>query len=266
MPPRLALYLRFLTMHLKGQMQYKTSFFLSVAAQFLVSLTGWLGVYFMFSRFRSVEGFTLGQAMLCFGVMEFAFSSAQLFGRGFDAFPAMLSNGQFDRILVRPLNAVFQVLAMQMDFKRLGRLAQAAVVLALALPMSGVDWTGGRLLVLFLMVLGAAAVFFGLFLAYAALSFFTVEGLEFMNVLTDGGCQFGYYPYSIYGRRILYFLTFAVPLALAQYWPLLYLLDRVPPGAAAAWLGAAPLAGVAFLLPCGLLFRWGMSRHRSTGS
>ena len=47
-----------------------------------------------------------------------------------------------------------------------------------------------------------------------------------MNVLTDGGREFGTYPYSIYGDGILKFLTYVIPLALFQYYPLLYLLDK----------------------------------------
>ena len=36
----------------------------------------------------------------------------------------------------------------------------------------------------------------------------------------------GTYPYSIYGDGILKFLTYVIPLALFQYYPLLYLLGK----------------------------------------
>lgn len=47
-----------------------------------------------------------------------------------------------------------------------------------------------------------------------------------MHVLTDGGREFGTYPYSIYGDSILKFLAYIIPLALFQYYPLLYILGR----------------------------------------
>jgi ABC-2 type transport system permease protein len=37
-------------------MQYKLSFFLITAGQFLTAFSTFLGVYFMFSRFNVVEG------------------------------------------------------------------------------------------------------------------------------------------------------------------------------------------------------------------
>ena len=112
------------------------------------------------------------------------------------------------------------------------------------------------------MPLCGALVFGGLFVVYAALTFFTVEGLEVMNVFTDGGREFGSYPFSVYGGRVLKFLTCVVPLALFQYYPLLYLTGR----SSSVFCFFAPLLSLLFLVPCGLLWRLGVRRYKSTGS
>ena len=256
------LYIKFFAMHLKSQMQYKVSFFLSALGQFLVSFTAFLGIYFMFFRFNTVEGFAFEQTLLCFAVVLMAFSSAEMLGRGFDLFPRMLGNGEFDRALVRPRNIIFLVLAAKMDFTRLGRFVQALFVFCYAIPNSGVNWTPDKILTLCLMVFCGALIFFGLFLVYAAFSFFTIEGLEFMNIFTDGGREFGRYPFSIYGKNILRFLTFVIPLALFQYYPLLYLLGREK----SAVFMFTPVIGLLFLIPCYAFFRFGLRRYKSTGS
>ena len=256
------LYMKFFAMHLKSQMQYKTSFFLTALGQFLVSFTTLLGVYFMFSRFNIVEDFAFEQTLLCFAVVLMAFSMAEMLGRGFDLFPRMISNGEFDRALVRPRNVIFQVLAAKMDFTRFGRLIQTIAVFCYAIPTSGVIWTFDEILTLCLMVACGSLIFFGLFLIYAAFSFFTIEGLEFMNVFTDGGREFGRYPFSVYGKNVLMFLTFVIPLALFQYYPLLYLLDREQ----SAFFMVTPLIGLVFLLPCYGFFQLGLRRYKSTGS
>lgn len=256
------LYIKFFTMHLKSQMQYKISFFLTAFGQFLVSFTAFLGIYFMFSRFQSVNEFAFEQVLLCFAVILMAFSIAEMLGRGFDLFPRMLGNGEFDRALVRPRNVIFQVLASKMDFTRLGRLLQAILVLCYVIPRSGITWTWDKILTLCLMVSCGSLVFFGLFLIYAAFSFFTVEGLEFMNIFTDGGREFGRYPFSVYGKGILQFLTFVIPLALFQYYPLLYLLDREH----RILFMFTPLIGLLFIFPSYGFFRFGLRRYKSTGS
>ena len=105
-------------------------------------------------------------------------------------------------------------------------------------------------------------MFTGIFLIYAAVSFFTLEGLEFMNVLTDGAREYGKYPVSVYGKRVLQFTTFVVPYALIQYYPLLYLLGR---SENPLYIFLPLMAGV-FLLPCWLLWRLGVRHYKSTGS
>jgi ABC-2 type transport system permease protein len=258
----MGLYLKYFAINFKSQMQHKASFFMTMAGQFLTSFSALAGVYFMFLRFNTVEGFTFGQVLICFAAILMAFSTAEMFARGFDLFPQMLGNGQFDRALVRPRGVIFQVLGMKMEFTRLGRFTQAVLVFVYAIPNCGVVWTWDKIGVLCLMVGCGCVVFFGLFLVYAAFSFFTVQGLEFMNIFTDGGREFGKYPFSVYGDGILRFLTFVIPLALFQYYPLLYLLGRekgLP-------YALAPLASLLFMIPAYGFFRFGLRRYKSTGS
>jgi len=258
----MTLYLKCFSINLKGLMQYKLSFFLVTLGQFLTAFSTFLGVYFMFSQFNAVDGFSYGQVLLCFSAVTMAFSIAEMFGSGLLVIPRMLGNGEFDRALVRPRNAIFQILAARIDLTRIGLLFQAVIVLFYALPKSGVVWTWDRDLTLVLMVVCGFFVFIGLFLFQAAFSFFTVEGLEFMNMLTYGGKEFGRYPFSIYGQGILRFLTYVIPLALVQYYPLLYLLGRTN-DPLYMW---TPVLSLLFLLPAYGLWRVGLRRYKSTGS
>ena len=256
------LYIKCLTMNIKSQMQYKASFFLTMLGQFLVSFTALIGVFFMLGRFNTVEGFTLQEILLCFSTVLMAFSLAECFGRGFDIFPRMIGNGEFDRALVRPRSEIYQILAMKTEFSRLGRMLQAVAVFCYAIPASGITWTADKAAVLALMIICGSVTFFALFLLYAAFSFFTTEGLEFMNVFTDGGREFGRYPYSVYGKTVLQFATWVIPLALFQYYPLLYLLGRER----GAFYMLSPLLSTLFLLPSYALWRIGLRKYKSTGS
>lgn len=256
------LYLKYLTIHLKSQMQYKTSFFLTALGQFIVSFTSVLGVFFLMTRFQKVEGFGLHEVLLCYAVVLMAFSLAECFGNGFQTFPRMMGNGEFDRMLVRPRNEVFQIVAARADFANIGRFLQAVLILVISIPMSGIVWNVDKLITLALMVLCGAVIVFGIYILCAALSFFTVEGLEFLNVLTYGGRDFGRYPFSVYGKGVLLFLTFCVPLAAFQYYPLLYLLGKNT----SRLYQTAPLLGLVFLVPCYLFWRCGLRHYKSTGS
>ena len=174
----------------------------------------------------------------------------------------MISNGEFDRILLRPRNTIFMILASKMDFSRLGKLIQGVIVVVVAVPASGVLWTWDKVVTCLLMIFMGIMVFSGLYVIYAALCFFTTEGLEVMNIFTDGAREFGQYPVSIYGDGVLRFLTFVVPLALVQYYPLLYILGRET----GIVYMLCPLLSVLFLIPSYILWRIGLRHYKSTGS
>jgi len=256
------LYGKVAAMTLKSQMEYKASFSMMLLGQLIVSFSSFLGVFFMFDRFESVNGYRYEEVLICFAVMLMAFSLAEFFFRGFDRFPSLILNGTFDRILLRPRNEIFQVMISLMDFTRLGRLLQAVLVLIYTVPASGVLWTADKVLTLILMLLGGVVVFASLFFLYAGISFFTIEGLEFMNILTDGGKEFGKYPFSVYGEGVLKFVTYIVPLALVQYYPFTYLVGRSDNW----YFMLLPVCAMLFVIPCYAFWRFGVRHYSSAGS
>ena len=111
------------------------------------------------------------------------------------------------------------MIASKVELTRVGRLIQALLMFIYAIFNSGSHWGADRVLCLVLMILCGAAVFSGVFVIYAVICFYTTEGLEFMNILTDGVREYGKCPLAIYGKGVLYFATFVVPYALVQYYP-----------------------------------------------
>jgi len=243
-------------------MEYKLSFFMTAAGQFLVSFNVFLGMFFLFQRFSTVAGFTYSQVLLCFSIFLMEFSLAECVARGFDTFSVIVRKGEFDRIMVRPRGLIFQVLASRFELTRLGRMLQALVMFWYGVTRSGIHWNGLKVITVVFMLTGGTLMFCGLFLVGAALCFFTLEGLEVMNIFTDGAREFGKYPAGVYGKRILQFCTFIVPYGLVQHYPLLYLLDQKR---GIVWV-FVPLLACFFLLPCYGLWRLGVRRYQSAGS
>ena len=255
------LYFKFFSIHFRSAITYRSSFFLSCLGHLLITTNVFLSVAFLMDRFESVGGYTLPQLSLCYAVILAGTSLAECFARGIDAFGRILSQAQFDRIMLRPRPLLFQVLCQDMKPTMFARVLQAAVMLVWAIGSGAVVWTPVKAIVLALMILCGAGVFFGVYLVNACVTFFTLEHIEALNIFMDGPREYGKYPFGIYGKPVLIILTFLVPLALVQHWPLQYLFDRGP-----AWYGLLPIVSLVFLIPCGLLWRLGVRHYRSTGS
>lgn len=256
------LYLKFFSMHLKSCMAYKKSFFFSLIGQFLIAFTNFLSIWFLFDRFNVVKGYTVSECLLCTSVISISFALAEMFFRGFDHMPNVISNMDFDRMLLRPRGLVFQMMCSTIEFSRLGRILQGAMMLAYGIAVSGVVWTADRIAVLIFMILGGTALFSSIYILYASICFFTLEGLEWMNVFTDGARDYGSYPLDVYGKTVLRFCTFVIPYALIQYYPLTYLLGKTQN----VFYGLLPLAAAWFAIPCLALWKYGVSKYKSTGS
>ncbi len=256
------LYMKYVSINVRSAMQYKTSFLLTAIGQFLVSFNVFLGIYFMFDRFNTVKGYTYSEVLLCFSIMLLEFSLAEMYARGFDAFGSIVRSGSFDRILLRPQNEITQVLGSKFELTRIGRMLQAIVMFIYGISNSNIDWSFLKVLTVIFMLIGGTALFTGLFIIYASLCFFTLEGLEIMNILTDGAREHGKYPLDIYGKRMLQFTTFIVPYALVQYYPLQYILGRTTN----LFYVFVPLLAVLFLIPCLMLWKFGVRHYKSSGS
>lgn len=249
-------------MELKSQMQYKASFLLTMVGQFVTAFTTFFGIQFIFQRVSGVDDFTYGQVLLCFSVIMMSFAIGEIFGGGLAVFPELMREGSLDRILVRPRSVILQIIMPNMDFSRLGLLVQAVIVLCIAVPVSGVVWTGKKVFVFAMMVICGSVLFFCLFLLVAAVSFFTIQNLNFLDIFTYGMRDFGKYPFSVYGDAALKVLTFGIPLALVQYYPLLYLLDRE----SGIWYMISPLVSLLFVAPSYWFYRFGLKNYKSCGS
>ena len=260
----LRLYWQYLKILLKSQLQYRLSFCLLTVAQFIIPFSFFAAVYFLFARFGSLQGWDFYETALGFAVINLAFACSQCFTRGFDSFAKMVNSGDFDRLLLRPRSTLLQVAASKFEFIKSGRVLQGIVVLGWALSGLTIKWNCAKILLLLLMLCSGICLFSGIFLVAAAMCFWTVSGLDVVDLLANGGREMAQYPQNIYKRWLTWFFTFVIPFACVNYLPLLYLLDKGTEAAIVYYL--SPLGGVIFLLPCLCFWRLGVSRYLSTGS
>lgn len=258
------LYFRYMSILLKSQLQYRTSFILLSIGQFFVPFLIFVGIFILFERFPNVGGWSLYEVALCYSVIHIAFSVSECFARGFDSFSTLVVRGDFDRVLVRPRGTIVQVLGSKFEFSRVGRLAQSIIVLVFSLSNLSIDWDVYKIITLALMMLSGVFIFTGIYMLGAALCFWTIEGLELVNIFTDGGREISQYPLSIYKEWIRKFFTFVIPFGTVNYLPLMFILGKT--SGDILWYMLIPLTGLLFVVPCVLVWNLGVRHYNSTGS
>lgn len=263
----LALYLRYVGVSVRGQMQYPRTFLLLNASQFFGSAVEILGISTLFAVFGHIRGWSLAQVAVFYGVVNAAFALADVATRGFDVFgPQFVRTGAFDRLLLRPRTTALQVLGFELRVQ-FGRLLQAMIVFAFGASALRLSFTPAHVLLLAWALAGGVALFGGILVLQATLCFWTVDALEVANILSFGGTQAGQYPLNIYAAWFRNLLIFVVPIGCVAYFPVVALLGTHDPLGAPAWLmPLTPAFGFLFL---GLaLSAWGLgvAKYGSTGS
>jgi ABC-2 type transport system permease protein len=263
----LTLYVRLVSAHIRGQMQYKVSFILSLIGSFLVNLTEFGVVAVLFTRIPQLAGWSLAEVGLLYGLSGVSFATAEIVASALDTFQVHIVRGTFDRVLVRPRGALFQVLVEDVALRRLGRVLQAGLVLVVALQLLDIEWTLDKALVLGVALASGTAIYFSIFVLGAAFCFWTVQAKEVTHVFTYGGDGLASYPLDIYRGSVRRFFTFVVPLAFVNYEPALYLLGRPDPlGLPDTMRLMSPLAAIVMVVVARIGWQQGVRHYQSTGS
>ena len=100
------LYGKYASVCMQSVMQYKLSFFLMIMARFMLAFCELIAIQFLFSGFTQIKGYTYGDVLLCFSIIQMSFTFAELFGNGFKVFSGMVKRGEFDRMMLRPCSLV----------------------------------------------------------------------------------------------------------------------------------------------------------------
>lgn len=258
------LYYNYVRILLRSNMQYRASFFMVLGGQLIYPFTLFAGVYLLVIKFGEIGGWTVPELTFSFGALLISYSIAEAFARGFDLFSYMVRTGGFDRVLVRPRSTILQVLGSRFELNRVGKLVSSMGLYIWAVFNLGITWSIDKIVVALLMIIAGVFVFSGIFILAAVWSFWTISGNELLNILTDGTREMARFPLDVYKSKIILIFIFIIPVASANFLPLMYITEKAVENSLIYAL--SPLLGIIFILPCLLLWQVGVRHYKSTGS
>ena len=96
----------------------------------------------------------------------------------------------------------------------------------------------------------------------ASFCFITIQGLEVINIFTNGTRQVGQYPMGIYKRIVRLFFSIVIPITLVNYYPIRYLTDK---STNPIYL-LLPYYSIVIFVIANYLFYLGSKKYTSSGS
>ncbi|MDP6433039.1 MAG: ABC-2 family transporter protein, partial [Candidatus Scalindua sp.] len=98
------IYLTLFATSIKARMEYKASFLFYIFA-IMTFYIGQIGLLFvLLNRFHQIKGWTMGEMVFLYSLHAFAYGLTNLIFSQLINFDKMVVDGEFDRVLVRPLS------------------------------------------------------------------------------------------------------------------------------------------------------------------
>ncbi|HEV7898503.1 MAG TPA: ABC-2 family transporter protein [Planosporangium sp.] len=263
----LAVYGRLVAAQVRSQAQYRTSFLVEIVGSVLFALIDVGSVLILFNVTRTLGGFAFREAFLMASLAGCAFSLADICVGNIERIRFYVRTGLLDAILVRPLGALPQLLAVDAAPRRVGRVLFTTGLVAVATGTARVHWTPAKVVLLLVTPVSGAVLFGAVFVATATVAFWWIESGEFANALTYGGRDFTSYPMTVYNGAFRRVFAYGLGFAFVGYYPALALLGRRDPlglPAVAGWAG--PPVALAAAGAAAILWKVAIRHYRSVGS
>lgn len=253
---------------LKMNMEYRLDFLVECLAALAMQYTKLLTIDFMFQKFHAMTDGTREwdryEVFFIFGFSLLPMGLFTAFSMNFYMFSdKYLVGGELDRLLMRPLSSLFQLIVEGIAFDFVSDMGLGIAVMIYAWPHLGVEWTAPMAAQMVLTIVGAWGVLTGIFLALISLSFWSQDRLSILppvyNLL-----NFAQLPITIYKPFIRILLTWIIPFAFAAFYPAAGFLKNAE--AFRTYSLLAPVAGAVCMAVGILIWKLGIRRYSGAGS
>jgi len=247
-------------------LEYRENFLLWLGFTIVYHGSALAALWIVLERFPDMNGWNFREMAFLYALWMLAHALNNTLFSAVSDVPERIREGDFDRLLVRPMDPLFGAIATP------GQVFPDELILAL-LTFAAAAWYAGIVPTLGfcafvpLVVAGGALIDFAIELAVSTLAFWfvRVDGLRWFALQLE--TEFTRYPLGIYARPVRYVLTFLLPFAFMNYFPAAYFL-----GKSDATLGfplaiglATPLIGLGCASLSYTFWRAGLDRYQGVG-
>ncbi len=260
----IGIYYYYFIQFLKSKTEYRLDFIVGILSNILISLFGLFFLLMLLNgeSIKSIGEWSRLEVMLIYGYSMISFALFSCVSMNLYRFgDKYVIGGQFDRVLLRPLNSLSQVLFESFNLEAVGTLILGVLifrhsVIGLGLSLSILDY-----LWLLLSVLSGTSILISVFVFLSTLSFYFEDRLG-IGAPVYSLINFGRYPTPIFNSLIQFILSFVVPFSFVAFYPATHFLGR---GEYRYFCYGTPIVAIVCLILAALAWKRGVRRYASTG-
>jgi len=248
---------------IKMRLAYRMDFFIDTLAVSFSILIQMAVLTTLFSKVRSLEGWSFEQVLFIYGFSLLPLGLFNLVSVNLYRFSDQyIIQGKFDRVLLRPVGTLAQVMFESFNVSGLNEIVLGSAVMIYAGMKLQLAFGVGDFLALVILAPSAALVYMGVFLAITSVSFWHEDRMGLAppvyNII-----RFSRYPVTIFSLPVRVFLTFVLPFAWVAFYPAAWFVGGEQFSRLALF---TPLVGVVVFGGSLIIWGRGIRNYTSTGS
>ena len=262
----LGMYVEYWRINALTTLEYRENFLLWSLFTVVYHGASIAALYIVLHTFPSMNGWNFKDMAFLYGLWMLGHAVHNTLFSAVGNIPEHIREGEFDRVLIRPADALFQVIATP------GQVFPDELLLGLIYFVGATLYAHVRIDVAFvifvpLVVAGGALIDLGINLMIATVAFWFVRVDALRWIVLQLEQEFTRYPIGIYSRGVRLLLTFVLPFAFMNYFPATYFLGKsegalsLPPAVGLL----TPVIGVVFVAIAYSFWRVGLNRYQGVG-
>ena len=263
MKRHLKLLLLYFAQYAKVRLAYKADFFIAFFSSMAATVLGFGFVLVLFSKIPQLQGWSFYEILFLYAFSLVALGFFNVVSWNLYEFGDIyIIQGRFDRILLRPVDTLFQVIFEKFRIESLQEVVTGLLIITMCVRRLHLAWTRADYFWFALMVACGAVIYLSVFLILTAVSFWFEDRVGIVppvfNMLT-----FGRYPLTIYNVFIQFMLSWIIPFGFASFYHTTHFLRRQ---SFATYFYLVPVVAAVFFALAVLVWHKGVENYSSTGS
>ncbi|QUI23840.1 ABC-2 family transporter protein [Vallitalea pronyensis] len=264
----LNLYSRYIIVYLKSKIEYRFSFFMDIFVQIFTYIINYASIWLILNKFSDILGWSFYEIMFLYNLNLFTYGLCGLFfWSPMRALGTMIQQGTFDSLLIRPMNPFLNLICKQFNHAFIGHIILGLIVFSISLNKLQIIWNFKFIILFMLIIIGGVLIQASMMIITASISFWFVKSTALTDTIIYGFRDFVNYPINIYNKFIKIILTFVIPYAFVNFYPVQYFLNiKENVVYHQLFIYGTPLIGIITFAMSLLIWKFGMNRYQSTGS
>jgi viologen exporter family transport system permease protein len=257
------LFVLYFAQYAKVRLAYKGDFIIAFFSSMAATVLGFGFVLVLFTKIPKLQDWSFYEILFLYGFSLLPLGFFNVVSWNLYEFGDIyIIEGRFDRILLRPVDTLFQVLFEKFRLESLQEVATGLLVVGIAARKLNLTLGPADFLWFVVMVASGTFIYLAVFLILTAVSFWFEDRVGIVppvfNMLT-----FGRYPLTIYNVFIQFLLSWIIPFGFASFYPVTHFLGREN---FSTYFHLVPAVAVVFFTLAIIVWNRGVANYSSTGS